>query len=483
MKSIIINESDKEIINKFLKTQKLSKKILLALKHNKTSLGQNPSFPPEQDLPFDKKVTIERFEEIKDSLKDIVGDIDDFSEKNLTNILSRLTKECVEKETPIRKELEKICINTLNDLFDIPNEIIIYKCKLTNKVKSNSHALRLTPENYDDFEFTDVLQIEDINNEIYKRRVINALIIGASMYYSRIMAKSYLSDIFELNPKLPELYSKLIKINNLLLFIKDDIKLTDTNPQQGGIVNVTLGNEDTKTIIDVQAMNFPILLSESIRGFMELFASHGLPKDRNSAIYVTKKADFLIAEPWDMRMGPVLWDYFINSIGDIDNKLMPNIFEAVVELPSDEFFKLMREIFGQTKKGRDLMSKIVEDVKNDIEYTNFNNRLSLKRDDTINDEFFNPDELITNNLNESRHKSYGGFKYLKKHMIPLTDDEINFFKKKGIVWPSGDVIIHKAKAKNEKDGEIYFAWTHRAWAACKTKTEAVRIGKFIESTA
>lgn len=82
---------------------------------------------------------------------------------------------------------------------------------------------------------------------------------------------------------------------------------------------------------------------------------------------------------------------------------------------------------------------------------------------------------------ESR-KQYGGLDYLKDHQIDLTEEEKKYFKDKGLTLEDGSQVIHKARAKDEKDGDVYFAWTHRAWQVGKTKTEAVKLGKFIMTT-
>lgn len=79
-------------------------------------------------------------------------------------------------------------------------------------------------------------------------------------------------------------------------------------------------------------------------------------------------------------------------------------------------------------------------------------------------------------------KQYGGLDYLKDHQIDLTEEEKKYFKDKGLTWEDGSQVIHKAHAKDEKDGDVYFAWTHRAWQVGKTKTEAVKLGKFIMTT-
>jgi len=89
--------------------------------------------------------------------------------------------------------------------------------------------------------------------------------------------------------------------------------------------------------------------------------------------------------------------------------------------------------------------------------------------------------MICGNINESRSKSYGGLDWLKKNEISLSDEEKAYFKKHGLTWDNGDLIIHKGKSKDD-DSEVYFAWTHRAWGVKPTKSEAIKMGKFIKST-
>lgn len=46
-----------------------------------------------------------------------------------------------------------------------------------------------------------------LSGEIYKRRMLNALVAGASMYYMNYIG-NYIKEIFEINPDLPSLYKK-----------------------------------------------------------------------------------------------------------------------------------------------------------------------------------------------------------------------------------------------------------------------------------
>lgn len=95
----------------------------------------------------------------------------------------------------------------------------------------------------------------------------------------------------------------------------------------------------------------------------------------------------------------------------------------------------------------------------------------------------NPKQKQT--IKEGKHKQYGGFKWLKDNQVKLTTEEVEFFKSKGVLkWPSGGNLIHKTKAKNEKDGFVYFSYTHRAWLCCPVtqKSKAVKNAEFIRTT-
>jgi hypothetical protein len=55
----------------------------------------------------------------------------------------------------------------------------------------------------------------------------------------------------------------------------------------------------------------------------------------------------------------------------------------------------MKEVFARTKKGKQIMSKICNKAKNDIEYDRFTDKMSKMSIDKsiIIDEFINEDEL------------------------------------------------------------------------------------------
>ena len=288
----------------------------------------------------------------------------------------------------------RICINYVIDLFGVPEETVDIVTELCDEVDLNRDSIILDPlDNDGDVEFVNVEDAMSIKGEVYKRRLLNALSMGAAIRMTDMESLS--EEINQLNPKLTDLYNKIISLNNYLLYTKSDFGLTDENKMQMGTVEVSLATEDSKVKIEAQGVIFPILLTELIRGFMELFTSHGLPKDRQQAMMVIGKSDFLKAEPWDMKLGPMLWDLLSNTFNDINSVELPYLLKRISKLNVDKFNYLMKEIFAKTRRGKEIMSKISFKSKNDIEYDKFVDKMTKMKKDkgVITDEFIHPDEL------------------------------------------------------------------------------------------
>lgn len=388
MKRIIINEdmlADNKVKSIAL-MQELPKDIMKALARNLTSLGDHPSFPPEEEYKFDSKITLERFQQVKDDVLSI-EDLADYSVQGLSEAVNQMMLECQEIENANKEALEKLCFNIVVDLFAIPEDIINFSCTLTDSISPKSIRANVKPVSTD-MTFIDINHMNTLSDEVYKRRLIDALITGAAMNYSKIK-KEYIGDLYEMNPKLPKLYRDIIKIMNYLMFVKNDIGISDEDKKQIGVVNVLIGNRTKRTEINAEGVIFPVLLMESIKGMMEAFAAHGLPKNKKEASYVMSKADFLAAEPWDMRMGPILWDCFEEAMQEKDTKMVPNIFVEIVSLPIDEFNNLMKEIFAKTKKSKKVFELVKQEIEERIEYSDFQDRMQTRsmESNVINDEF------------------------------------------------------------------------------------------------
>ncbi len=394
-KHIIITEEQEKVLKESILLNSFPGDIADAVYKNKTSIGNNPALPNIFEKGYVEKLVEKRFKGCVDELKKI-GEIDDVPDTDMQTVLGKLVLKCQKLEESHRPELEKIVANYLIDLFGIPDDSIQMELSLVDDVDLSSSSIKLDPADGDEFiEYEDVLDAESIKDEVYKRRLIDAISMGAGMKISSSI-KDYMKEIYEINPTLIDLYRKILALNDYLLFTKEDIGMTEEDKHQFGTVEVVLGQVEESPKILAQGVIFPILLSEAVRGLMELFASHGLPQEFEKAQSVLSKSDYLKAEPWDMRIGPALWEIVSDSFGNgVKTDLIPYLYKRISQLPVKKFNFFMREVLAKTRKGKRMMAKIAEKAQYEKEYSGFEDKMSKFSTDknVIMDEYIHPDEL------------------------------------------------------------------------------------------
>jgi hypothetical protein len=376
---------------------KLPSHILKALRNNKTSLGEHPSFPPEEEEKFVVNLLSKTFEEISEKV-----DVEDYAA--LKNNLSNLLAQCKKIERNNTQALEQLCGKIINDLFKIPQDVIRLEMNIVDKIDVS--AERLFPEKTsDDFSFDNIDDMNHLTDEIYKRRMLNALVTGAGMYYMNFIG-NYIREIFEINSDLPSIYKKIIDYNNFLLYVEKD-SIENGKGTDGGKVDVTIISESDLPLIKAEGILFPILVEESIRGILELAISNGLPENLEKAKYVISKSDFKFAEIWDMRIGFALWKLIEAEVEKCGFDLLEigiNFFlMELSEMDCEDFNNTLKEIFARTKKGKDIISEILEKISYNKDKDDFDDYIKTKNDSTIqinDDEYFTPQELIVDNDND-----------------------------------------------------------------------------------
>ena len=369
----------------------LPKNILNIITSNKTSLGDNPALPPEMDDKF--LVFL-----VDDYYKELLTHFDSIDIEELTDDLSATMTECKRIENENKEALEKICFEFVNNVFNIPSDTLSIDIELVDKVDTQQE--RLVPENSDNFSFDSIDDIHSLTNEIYKRRFLNALIIGAAMDF----AEQYIfveNKLDEINGTLRENYKKIWFINNLLLFhTKQSLS---KKQKDGGNVDVYISDETTPPRIEAKAILSPILVEETIKGLLELAISHGLPKDKDKAEYVMSKADFKLAEVWDQRVGLPLWIRIRKIMKECNVSVHPSfLFMELASLETDKFNTTMQEILAGTKMGRHLIKEFVRNINYNIDMDDFDDYISnqqLPQDEIpMNDEEFTSDDLINDDI-------------------------------------------------------------------------------------
>ena len=380
-----------EMADKFFKANDVNEELAQKLDNHETFFGDNPAFPPGEGLSFEHAMAIRGYEKARENVGEDILNLPIAEKKTM---LSNIAIQCQEKEEKCRKGLEKICFNIVNKMFAIPNGAITFKCHLMKDVSGHERNLRAKPEDSPEMEYDSVSEMKSLKSEVYKRQILNALIMGCSLNYSKI-PKQFIGDIYELDNDLPKLYDQYSKLNALILYEDKVHEITEHDKFQAGMVDVRITGPGKRTLIETFATTFPVMLCESIRGFMELFSSHGLPEKKTSAEYVMKKTDCVEAEMWNMILGPGMWDIFSSTLGDMDIKYLPLLFTNFSELGGDEFCEITEEVFGKTRRGKEVMQELVEEVMDEIDYEDFEDSLGMKNTskNMISDEYLTPEEL------------------------------------------------------------------------------------------
>lgn len=374
----------------------LPKHILDAVKNGKTSLGEHPCFPPENEDKFAVALLKRRFEDLSEVT-------DGFTTDELKKKLNRYITKVQKIEEEEKGALESICTGLINELFNIPQDTIHIEPHLVNKVDVSDERLR--PESTDDFEFDDIESMNHLTEYIYKRRLLNALAIGASAYYANDVSL-YESELASINPDLPLLYQKINACNDYLLFTEKDCLPSDEKKYtDAGTVKVYINGTIEQPRINAYGITFPVMLLETIKGLLEIACTYGLPDRQKDAEFVMKKADFKLAENWDLRLGYPLWERVVGCFEKVNIDPLEIglnfIFKEMAEKPYDEFNAFFQEVFAQTHRGKMLISELVDRIEEEKERDDFDNYMTDKASEfhQINDsieeyDYFTPEELV-----------------------------------------------------------------------------------------
>lgn len=311
-----------------------------------------------------------------------------WSESDIENRLNALLSKCKEIERPHRDKLEKICNNKIVEIFEHPEDIVTINLFLVDKVDVNDEHIVLEPNQ--DVAVDDIV----IKSFVNKRKVLLALCVGCGLRFA-FNIDDYSDEISEIDPRLPKLYHEIMILNRILLYIKNDDCITDKDNKQIGMSILKLGNENTKTSINAYGVIFPVLYAEAIRCTMELFASHGLPQEKELANEVMSQTDFIKADPWLMRVGLHLWDCVYGPCKNIKSVKIPYLFRNISKLKEGLFFGFIHGSIQKTREWKEILFKLMH--KSQIDADDCKNLDTINDIDTnkeiITDDYIHPEEL------------------------------------------------------------------------------------------
>lgn len=355
---------------------------------------KNASMPKGPYLA--ENILIEYFSDVIDECRTLFGDGKlEFEDTDISaheELLAKLINRCKTIEEPQRGRLEKICVDIVSKHFQVPEDSVLIESKIVGKVTLDSKVMRVSE--IGNYEYENDMDMVHVMFEVDKRRMIKYLSTGYAMGKAYVLFDR-LSE-YGISEELILLYKKIMMLNQYIMFNKPSHReITDKNKNDYiiGTVELALSHDDEQPKITAQGTIFPALLTETIKGFMELFSSHGLPKDRYLLDHVLAMTDSLEGESFDMIAGPALW----RRIGmNVEMKYMPYFFRRLSLLKySDSFIEFMRNVLINSKDGKKVFKNMVVKSMEDKEMDEFTDKITSVDTDRniIADEYIHPSEL------------------------------------------------------------------------------------------
>jgi hypothetical protein len=359
---------------------------------------------------FEELLASKRYQEIVNNIRQYTGlprlTPDQGTIGTLMNTMGAAQMRVQQIESRHKTRLEQLAIELVMNEMGIEEGDIVFDAKIelpdsegfeqTSPEDMEPEEIELEKELYD--------ELEDLTLERAKRRLINAMMAGASSkgHYMYHYATDKLIEITG-DRNIVGLYGSLMSSAEAMLWQMGNRSLGLSGgggtPQAGG--KETAYPFETPPRVVARAINFPILVHELMKGTLEVVSAlYGQPKDKEVASKVIELEDTLQKEIWDLRLGPAIWDILSNSfpeevITDEDKRGMQLIFfQTIVSKPAKQFLIFMREVLSNSATGKQLMSSLSEIINgeiNDFDYSlamqEFNDQLEEKANEIDTKDF------------------------------------------------------------------------------------------------
>tara|TARA_Y100000361_G_C11155450_1_gene343811 strand:+ start:948 stop:2399 length:1452 start_codon:yes stop_codon:yes gene_type:complete len=358
--------------------ERMNPSIEDSLRQGRHTFGKSKGLPVTgNDQNYSEKLASARFKDIINKVKRYHG-IDQVNPQMMMEMM-RIMGEVAKIEAQHKDELEQLAIDIVSEEFDIPDDMLDAELlppgsplDLENDEEDGDE------EEPEEFQPQSAERMEELEIEVDKRNIINALMQGASKkghYIFHMVA----DELDQIDPRLMGLYGKLMSLADFQYWIIPDqamggqiggtekIKWVEAGDEnEGGEEDEDLEMpKDTRELeprIEAKAWIFPLLVHELIKGSMELAASNWGEGhlDFEEQKHVIQRADTIEGEIWGMRLGPGMWEKFVECIDPEDYSIKQWLFHELTKLPADKFMKFIKEILSQSGKCSEVISHLKE---------------------------------------------------------------------------------------------------------------------------
>ena len=394
-KNNLINEVTKRVLNEKLRINTIVEQIEYdpeqpermnpglerSLRSGEHIFGKSKSFPVgSESQNYSEKMAGQRFKEIVNKVKRYHG-IQNIN-PNMMREMFQIMGQVSQIETRHKEALEQLAIDIVSEEFDLPDQML--EATLSppgSDLGFNDSEEEEEEQDYDsDFETPkqpkSAQRMEELEMEVDKRRVINALMQGAAKkghYIFHMVA----DELDAIDPRLMGLYGKLMSLADFQYWVIPDTTMTgqvggvekiewrkaekpEDKDEEEEMENINVEEGDEIPVVVAKAWIFPLLVHELIKGALELAAIEWAEGhlDFEEQSEVIKRADTSEGEIWGMRLGPGMWEKFLDCMGTENYDIKQWLFQELTKLPAKQFHEFMREILSGSQKCKEVIQTL-----------------------------------------------------------------------------------------------------------------------------
>jgi hypothetical protein len=275
------------------------------------------------------------------------------TEKDISLKVAGLFSFISKQEKPFREELKRIAVETIRELYNVPDHVNLKAFIETNIDLSTDQDDSPKP-----FLNLSLEQKNKMRDEIQKRVVLNGLVHGSSMYIWKSVYYIVRDKLMSLNPMLVQLYDEYTAGVNFSFWKMDPVSFQsniETNQQftQGfnEIKFDTPGRPEA--VVLCKGINFPVLLHELNKGVIDYLICRGIPKEysEDELRYYYSKADAYENEIWHYILSPTLWNDLLETASVLPEDL-PRVIMQLSKLSYQTITEIFRAMMDDKDKAR-----------------------------------------------------------------------------------------------------------------------------------
>lgn len=284
----------------------------------------------------------------------------------------RVLQDIQQREAHLRPQLEQLAVETVLRMPEfkslrgaLDNGYLRIEPHLSERINITNYAF--SDDEQEPIEGEDVPEIKaEYQDLINRRKLNNTLIQGAAVANNYSFTNSF-DELADLDSTLVRDYGKAMAYSELGFFFQDQEMMrlaarSAGSELQGGQNELRQG-EDGVMVVFAEAITFPMLVQEIIKGCMEYLSIGDEEGDPETMSAVRKRSDFIDDEQVQMQIGPSIYRSMMAAIGPDNADLMPYIYDQLHRLSNSEYQQVMQGLIEGSPEGVTWFRNLATDLR------------------------------------------------------------------------------------------------------------------------